>query len=423
MQRILKPEVRIAASAALLQRGCVNVIGLEEIKSKAGARWPRMRESVYARMERLLRQKLGPADFFVQLDETSFLVSMPATTEEESQVFCIRVAHELFTRLLGRCDIEQLRIARPTRLDGNDLELEELTGLGLNSLAERAGLAIRAHAKAPTTQAPDRLEPRSAEIGPRHSCQFTPMWNPQKEAITTYCCRAAGNPPRFEYVMPDARFRADLACMLARVQCAATSLAEHLKAGHPFIVSIPISYLLLNFPVARMELAALCRGLSSGLRPFLSFEIADVPAGVPQSRLTELVGSLKAFCRGVSVNLSASNRNFNHFESTGFYAMSLSLLPNSGVPSDYASPERLLAEFCAATRRLHIMSFVMDVPNLKLLSRARELGVNLISGRLVGKPLEMPAPIRRLTIQEIVTASLNTDAGRQDESARARRAV
>jgi hypothetical protein len=69
------------------------------------------------------------------------------------------------------------------------------------------------------------------------------------------------------------------------------------------------------------------------------------------------------------------------------------------------------------------MSFVMDVPNLKLLSRARELGVNLISGRLVGKPLEMPAPIRRLTIQEIVTASLNTDAGRQDESARARRAV
>src|ERR1700733_2853782 len=118
MHRILKPELKIAASAALLQRGCVNVIGLEEIRRKIGGLWDKKFQSIYVRLETLLRQKLGPADFYVQLDETSFLVSMPSTTEEESQVFCIRVAHELHTSLLGRCEVKQLKIARAIRLDG-----------------------------------------------------------------------------------------------------------------------------------------------------------------------------------------------------------------------------------------------------------------------------------------------------------------
>ncbi|MGD0144387.1 MAG: hypothetical protein ABSC92_14620, partial [Rhizomicrobium sp.] len=207
MQRILKPEVKIAASAALLQRGCVNVIGLEEIKSKAGNRWDKSFQSIYARLEILLRQKLGAADFFVQLDETSFLVSMPSTTEEEAQIFCIRVAHELHTSLLGRCEIEQLKIARAMRLEGDTLELEELAGPGLIRLVASAGLQISSNGNASNRRAPSGQKPGHVVQSVKHSHQFLPMWNVQKEAITTYRCVTIEDQAAPDYKIPSEKFR------------------------------------------------------------------------------------------------------------------------------------------------------------------------------------------------------------------------
>ena len=317
MQRILRPEVRIAASAALLQRGCVNVIGLEEIKAKAGPNWLRMRESVCVRMERLLAQKLGPADFFIQLDETSFLVSMPAATEEEAQVFCIRVAHELHTTLLGHCDVDRLQLARPLQLEGDNLALTLLSSGDLGVLAGRAGLRSRAKAANSETKQHRQPEPKSSIDA--DACRFVPMWSPQKEAIAAYSCRAAEHLPTFEYVVLDARFRTDLGTMLNRVRCAASAVGQHLRSGAPFLMSIPIPYLLLSIPAARMELTGLCRGLSAELRPFLAFEIDDVPHGVPQSRISDLVGSFKPFCRGISMNVQFRNRVLGIFQILRFF--------------------------------------------------------------------------------------------------------
>src|SRR6185312_15847786 len=110
MQRILKPELRIAASPALIERGSVIVIGLEAIRDEAGQRWERMRNAIHSHLEGLLRQKLGPCDYYAPIDDLSFLVSLPAASSDEAQILCLRVAHELHQCLLGQCDVGQLRV-------------------------------------------------------------------------------------------------------------------------------------------------------------------------------------------------------------------------------------------------------------------------------------------------------------------------
>jgi len=127
------PILQIAASPALIERGCVQVIGLEEIRAELGDRWEKRKETVWAHLEGLLSQKLGPTDFYIRIDDTSFLISMPTAQELEAQIFCLRVAHDLHGSLLGRCDTEKLRIARVVSVQDGEVQTALVAGEVLNS--------------------------------------------------------------------------------------------------------------------------------------------------------------------------------------------------------------------------------------------------------------------------------------------------
>ncbi len=92
MLHTLDQELNVAASAALQQRGCVYLIGLNAIESQIGRRWDRLKEMVWTRLDNLLRQQLGPTDFHVRINELAYLVSMPSVEQQEAEVFCLRIA-------------------------------------------------------------------------------------------------------------------------------------------------------------------------------------------------------------------------------------------------------------------------------------------------------------------------------------------
>ena len=118
----------------------MNLIGLEEIKTQAGPRWEKLKPSVFAKLENLLQHKLSSTDFYTQLDDLSFLVSTPSAAPEESQIFCLRVAHELHVSLLGSCDIGKLRLSRVTGAQENIFARAPIAGPQLAALAKTARL-------------------------------------------------------------------------------------------------------------------------------------------------------------------------------------------------------------------------------------------------------------------------------------------
>lgn len=104
----LSPLLAVAASPSHLAKGCVNVVEFDGLKVQAGDRWPRFREGVYARIEGLLRTKLGPNDLFLRLADTAYLITMPTTDAEDVSAVCLNVAFELYKSFLGQCDISQI---------------------------------------------------------------------------------------------------------------------------------------------------------------------------------------------------------------------------------------------------------------------------------------------------------------------------
>jgi hypothetical protein len=406
VKRILNPDLSLAASPALLQQGCVAVIGLEEIKAQVGPRWEKMKRSIYAHADGLLRQKLGPTDFYAQLDELSFVVSSPNAAQDECQILCLLVAHELHRFLFGDCDISGLHVSRAKTLTGDVLECEIIEGASLIRLAEKAGLAPagQSASQSSTPASPTPASPRPLRADPvaarEPSHIFAPLWDARNEIITTYRCLTITESVAHPGDTPQAQFKADLHAVVNRLQVAAHTLAERLSTGDRFIASIPISYEILGSPVARMELSTQCRSLPSALRPYLQFEISDLPPGVPQSRLSELVGSLRPFCRGVMAHLPAHLPAHGAYQCTGLQAIGLSL---SGAHIGIGEIARGLSKLAAASKRLQVKSFVMDIPDLDTLIAARDMDIDMLSGPLIGASSARPGLAVRLPFCDIVS--------------------
>jgi len=393
MELIAKPDWTFAVSPALLERGCVNIIGFELIKRAAGPRWQKARLSVCAQLEHLLQRTLGPADFFMEISDTAFLVSMPTATAEESQLCCLRVLHALHTQQLGRCDQSHIEIARALQFADGKLECAPLGETSLKGLALKSGAAFSDAScvgATVTSQNRDQVEVRA---------RYVPLWDIQNEAITTYRCVGAEDTVIPGDRITENKLKSSVAELLIRLARAAQSLALHLKDGDRFLLTLPIPYELWCSPVTRMEVGALCRSLSSDLRPYMVFEISDLPDGVPQSRLSELVGSLRPFCRGVAVELPLRLPSYSAYQGCGLYAVSLSL--SSG---ELQSMKRDLAKFRMIARSLSVKSVVYDIPGLDVVQAAREQGVTAISGACVGEPMPEPAPISRLRLSDMEAA-------------------
>jgi len=390
--------MRAAASDEMLRRSCVNLIGLDEIKAEVGPRWEKIKASVWVKLENLLHKKLSVMDFYTQIDDTSFLVNTPSATSPESQIFCLRVAHELHISLLGSREIAKLRLFSVTGLRDDVFASALIAGSQLAVLARSARLAEDGGPIAPGPKARSSAGGSAKPVFPN---KFTLIWDAQREAVTTYRCVSA-EPNGYDGAGPDVRDKLALAVTISRIVDAAEVLVNHLEAGVGFLMWIPIAFDVLTSPVGRMEIAGVCRSLPSDLRPYLIFEVSDLPLGVPQSRLSELAGSLRPFCGGVAAHLPAQMPNYGAYQGAGLHAKGLSFSASGARGTDMVSE---LFKLGLAAKKQPIKSFVFDVPHHDLLQLLRELGIGHASSPLVGEALDAPKPAKRLLLQDIAAAT------------------
>ncbi|HWA03341.1 MAG TPA: hypothetical protein VG819_07410 [Rhizomicrobium sp.] len=396
--------MRRTSSAMLARGGSSCVIGLDVVKRVAGARWEKMREAVHQRMEMLLRQKLGPSDFFIRVDDVSYLVTIPSTDAEEVQVCCLRVAFELHTGLLGPCTIGQLQIASATARDDETLVVTPIVVPQIFALAERAGIDELVRAGAPAV---DREGGRFAGGQGRYYRvrHFVPIWDARAEAVSAYRCVVEALEPVSQAPTPKAKAHAALSIALGTLDCAVQALETHIARGERFLVHVQIPFETLSSPVARMEFVAACRALSHELRPYLVFEIGDLPVGVPQSRLNDLVTTIRPFARGIAAEVALRNPTLVMYQGIGLYAIGLNL---SGPPDSLTRVE--IERLAINARRFGISAFLSEVSNTPLIEFARECGVQWMSGPAILKSVEQPGPMIRLHASEVLRRGARASA-------------
>jgi hypothetical protein len=221
-----------------------------------------------------------------------------------------------------------------------------------------------------------------------------PIWDALKEAVTTYRCVSVADD------LADhgrgGRARHQLAVAKARLVHATDILWRRLSGGDRFLAWIPFSYDVIGTQLSRLEITAVCRGLPRDLRPYLIFEISDLPHGVPQSRLADLVGSVRPFCRGVVAQVPSRTVNYGAYMGVGLHAV--------GISAGGSSTKEAIADLealAAATRRQRMPNYCLDVASEEVFAAARSAGIGLISGGVIGASKPAPLAVHRLGVAEI----------------------
>src|SRR5438309_2388723 len=86
---------------ALLAAGKVNVISLEAIEKRLGARWELKRDQVYDFTRRLLERSVGTSGFFTRVSTTDFFIVHADLSRLSGQAACVRYLREVLNHFLG----------------------------------------------------------------------------------------------------------------------------------------------------------------------------------------------------------------------------------------------------------------------------------------------------------------------------------
>jgi GGDEF domain-containing protein len=422
----MSPILSAAASPAFLAKGCVNVVELDALKEIAGERWPRIRDGVYARLEFLLRSKLGPNDLFVRLGETAYLITMPTTDADDVSAICTRVAFDLHMSFLGECGLAQIHVDAVVGGEDDALVLRRLPATTIAELAERVGIAdllAKPDGMIPTLSEPSEhsqnrapyhrsshgnargrspAQAASAESAVQIEHHFLPVWSVPNAAVTTYICtpkaiRVAGRQSTIPASALEPRER--LIVEMSVLRHGIAELTRSHQEGKRFLLNIPLSFDVFGPPAGRMEVLSACREMPHDFRSFITYVISNVPLGVGQTALANMVTALNPFGRAVVATVHPATRAFSGYQGIGLKAVGYDVEEFPARAKFAQDDAERLAQFA---RRNNLGTFLNGICDKNVLKYAQDAGIQYLCGPAVAPPTTTPRGMWRLDWAQVL---------------------
>ncbi len=294
---------RIRASG-VLTTGAVNLIGLDAIRRQLGDRWAAKKGRVWEHVEQEFQRKLGPADLAVRIDDINYLVAVPSTPGFAAQALCLTILQDVLKFFLGEIKTGDIAVRVVTDLvDGAIVSAPaDLGRLARARAAMKAASAGGAEDLSEQQSPPWRppLAGRTSVVElalPKQEpfdirLTVEPVWNLRRGLIMSFLIGRSG--------MPLGANAAELEAIdMATFAYAATLLEESADYGGPLTLHVPVSFSSLAVQHTRLRLLSLTQSVREAMRACMLIEICGLDAGVPPSRLVEVVGLVRSLCTGV----------------------------------------------------------------------------------------------------------------------------
>ncbi|MEJ0061450.1 MAG: hypothetical protein WDM79_18650 [Terricaulis sp.] len=336
----------------------VKVIGLEEIRVAAGARWPRMRERVRNGSMSILSQHTGPDDVIVPAGD-GYLIILAEGAPGDSQRRCQEMQDALLRFYLGE---DALKSLRPD-VCGHSLTTESLTSLITESLE-----ADKAHQAAPAPSQP---------IG------LVPMFVAHEKRIAASVCapiltergqrRIAYNP---DFIV-DGRHPQGLDFLDLDVALLDDALTHAAAPGKPRAIGLHVHASTMQHRKAREHYLAWMDQAPPEVRGRLFVTIAEIEKGAPLISLAEWSSALRQHVARVWLDFHYSDHAITSVSGSGAWAAGFQL---PGAASS-ANPrgQRLLDQLTywkRAMRNQNMRLFVHGFHDQAFFNEAAKLGVD-----------------------------------------------
>lgn len=294
------------ADAGLLAAGKVNLIALDAIAERLGARWTLRRDQIHEHVDRTLSRRLQSSGYHVRVSETDFLICQPELGRFSGQAACLQLLREILTYFIGD----------GAQADHSVLQVTEVSATAIQGLRVRAsevdeGERMEREAGAPAPRAIDRWTPFVAADGRELSvtCDLAPVFELRSFGRIGYRMarrvRVVGSGEVLTAGMvralpPGDILRIDLATVAHGIN---RLLAVDSDARQPSLI-VPVSFTSLSSQRGRAEIARLLTDVRALVERGVICQIGDIE-GVPECSLIQVVALIRPYCLLVVGHLDA----------------------------------------------------------------------------------------------------------------------
>lgn len=401
--------LRHAGAADAAARGHVHVISVNAVRDAVGDRWTRHEPLVEDFVIRSFRRGGRDDDFIVRVNATDFMLIQPSREPMGALSRASQLMRETLSYFLGAVESENIHVSIVDRVGEGGIEATRLSEADLAAAAEerwrdmsrssdgsppweRFGVA-RAPRKVVTIRRPGGGDIQAIFY-------LDPIWNVSQGAVVSFVARTiavqTGANGDLEGIDPrDMTPRTHAAITCKRMHFVRELAASGIE-GPRIAIHLPISINGLSYSGSRTEILAELKKVATLWGERLFIELTDTPPAMPQTRMIEVVGQLRPFCRGVHIRVDPTSGDvtpWNRCGAVGVIYTAQSHLPEKEI---LARLDRMVV----GAAQIGMGASLYGVNTRSLALAAWAAGVNHLSGDCVGGRFGEAIEARRFTMED-----------------------
>jgi PAS domain S-box-containing protein len=280
--------------------GKIRLIGLEEVKSALGDRWPAAAERAMAAAEHIIKQRCGPRDNYGRTEDSGFVICFADATEEEAAFHAAMIARDIKNKLIGQGETAS---AAHVSAITDSVQLPDEPNQSISQLAGMIEQRMTARLAAIESAARENLKAAVEQA----ACEMEAIHGRERNEILAHYARLPALLERRMYsalaALPVAECK-DFDIDTLMLGLATEEASRGLLNGSNQPVLVTVSFDIFNTRGRTDHYIAGCQKLDPRLRRRLILILTDLPDGIPRSRVLQCVTRLRPFCRGVGFAVS-----------------------------------------------------------------------------------------------------------------------
>jgi PAS domain S-box-containing protein len=349
--------------------GRIRLIGIDDVRSALGDRWPELAERAMATAESVIKRRCGPQDSYSRSDDISFLVCFGALSEEEASFRAAMIGREIRNRLIGEgespANAYVRSVAASVRFSDPGISGASLHAILLDGLDKQL----------------ERLEQDAKQT-------LQEVWNETACELVQVSGRYSSQIVASQALIPDRSERKLMAALAAlspeeanvysRDELLLGLAAKHVIAamaqGDTTPMLITVSFDTLTVRAAAERFFSTCVKIDQRVTSRLIVVLSSLPAGLPTTRLLDWINRLRPYCQAVGYRVEdvAALAEIN-------LANSYNPIVNLPAAACGASSPGRLKELFKSLQRRGARVMISGVGSAKDATALRALGAEMIA--------------------------------------------
>lgn len=387
-QRFADFERRNKMAVDALITGSVQMIGLDEIRQRYGEHWPQIREAARRIARQCIARRLEDTDLYVEVRDEMYLILFGTLGRVAAEQKARQIAADITRRVCG-----EVPGGPAVWVRGIAVEVDRPTrGIDTVAALEQAFQAARQRAEA-------RAKATVDLIGRQVEFLFRPTMNLRKRLISIYECVLLRSAPEGAPAQPAERIEDESGGLLhahldrMTLRRVAKALEHAGKPGQRAILMCPVRYETLATREFRTIYAEALRELPETSRGNLLFHVLELPDGVPQSRLRDVLSFIAPSGVGIVCRQPLDRPDLDWLDGTGLLGVS------AEAPGQDQSTLKLLdemSEFVRGARHAHLRTLFTGAHGVSVAGAAVKAGFDFLSGDAVVRLVREPGRVYSL---------------------------